>query len=82
MCPPSSAGMGSMFMNASMMLRNAVMLQNCIQSHVAGKRLPIVPKPPSDFAPSEVKTYFKSSTYPLRMFNPYLMPAGKLSQKP
>ena len=74
--------MGRMFMNARMILRNAVMRQNIIQSHVGGNRLPIEPKPPSDFAPSAVNTYFMSSTYPRSTFTPYTAPAGKLSKKP
>ena len=69
-CPPSSAGIGSMFMKARMMLRNAVMSQKRCQSQTGGKRLPIAPKPPSDFAPSEVKRYFRSPTYPPRTSKP------------
>ena len=80
--PPSSAGIGSMFMNARMMLRNAVILQNSIQSQTGGKRLPMAPNPPSDFAPSAVNTYFMSSTYPRNTPIPYLIPAGKLSRNP
>ena len=60
--PPSKAGMGRMFMNASMMERKAVILQKSYQFHSEGKRLPMVTKPPSDVAPSWVKTYLKSLT--------------------
>ena len=61
-CPPSSAGMGRMFMKARMTLRKAVSIQNVRASQAAGKMLPIVPKPPIDEAPSRVKTYFISPT--------------------
>ena len=69
-CPPSNAGMGSMFMKARIMLRKAVMRQNIIQSHVGGNRLPIAPKPPNDLAPSAVNTYLRSSTYPRNIPKP------------
>ena len=49
-------------MKARMMERKAVIFQNMYQSHMGGKRLPMAPKPPSDLAPSAVKTYFMSST--------------------
>ena len=61
-CPPSSAGMGSMFIKARMILRKAVMSQNMCQSHQGGKRLPLAPKPPRLLAPSEEKRYFMSPT--------------------
>ena len=47
-------------MKARMMERKAVIFQNNIQSHDGGKSEPMAPKPPSDLAPSEVKTYFRS----------------------
>ena len=51
-CPPSNAGIGSMFMNARMMLKKAVMLQNIYQFHSGGNIEAIEPKPPILFAPS------------------------------
>ena len=39
-------------MKARMMERKAVIYQNWCQSQVAGKMLPIVPKPPNCLAPS------------------------------
>ena len=70
-----------MFMKARIMLRKAVIFQNMYQSHMGGNRLPIAPKPPSDLAPSDVKTYFMSSTYEASTLQPYLIPAGMLSRK-
>ena len=40
----------------------AVINQNECQFHCDGNRLPIAPKPPSDFAPSAEKRYFMSPT--------------------
>jgi len=40
--PPSSAGMGSMFMNARMMEKMAVRVQKRSQSHTPGKVLPML----------------------------------------
>ena len=57
-CPPSSAGMGSMFIKARITERNAVIDQNCSQFHDSGKMLPMAPNPPRFFAPSRVNTYF------------------------
>ena len=81
-CPPSSAGIGKMFMNASMIERNAVINQNSCQSQVAGKRLPIDANIPTDFAPSDVNTYLKSLTYPRRTSKPNDIPAGNDAKKP
>ena len=60
--PPSKAGIGRMFMKASIRLRKAVVSQKVSQSHVAGKMLPMVMKLPTLLAPSAVKTYCKSLT--------------------
>ena len=68
-------------MKARMMERKAVIYQNWCQSHVAGKMLPIVPKPPSCLAPSFEKRYFMFPTYPFRVFTPRETPAGKDSKK-
>ena len=57
-------------LKARMMERKAVIYQNWCQSHVAGKMLPIVPKPPSCLAPSFEKRYFMFPTYPFRVFTP------------
>lgn len=46
-CPPSSPGMGRMFMTASMMERKAVVIQNPSQFQLPGKMLPMAMKPPS-----------------------------------
>ena len=56
MCPPSSPGMGRMFMTARMMLMRAVRSQNCCQSQAEGKMLPMVMKEPTLFAPSALAT--------------------------
>ena len=61
-CPPSSPGMGRMFMTARMMLMRAVRCQKARQSQVAGKMLPMVMKDPTLWAPFLVKTYFRSWT--------------------
>ena len=61
-CPPSNAGIGSMFMNARMMLKKAVMLQNIYQFHSGGNIEAIEPKPPMLFAPSPENRYFISPT--------------------
>ena len=46
-CPPSSPGMGRMFITARMIDRNAVFIQKSCQSHAAGKMLPMAMNPPS-----------------------------------
>ena len=61
-CPPSRAGMGRIFMKASIRLRKAVVSQNVSQSYVAGKMLPMVMKLPTLLAPSAVNRYCKSLT--------------------
>ena len=46
-CPPSSPGMGRMFITARMIDRNAVFNQKSCQFHAAGKMLPMAMNPPS-----------------------------------
>ena len=45
-CPPSSAGIGNIFMTANTIERKAVRYQNCIQLNCFGKILPIDINPP------------------------------------
>src|SRR5690606_9173695 len=45
-CPPSSAGMGSKFINAKMIDRKAVIFQNDSQSQVVGNTEPMALNPP------------------------------------
>jgi hypothetical protein len=47
-CPPSNAGIGRIFINASTIEKNAVMFQNLNQSHSGEKTLPKVINPPRD----------------------------------
>ena len=75
-CPPSNPGMGRMFINAKITERKAVIIQNEYQFHFAGKRFPIVPKPPSDDAPSLVNICLNWETYPFNVRMPYFTPAG------
>ena len=60
--PPSSAGIGRMFIKARMTEIKAVIDQKLYQSHCAGNKLAIVPKPPMEVAPSFVNMYLKSLT--------------------
>ena len=46
-CPPSSPGIGRMFITARMIDRKAVFIQKSCQSHVEGKMLPMEMNPPS-----------------------------------
>ena len=46
-CPPSSPGIGRMFITARMIDRKAVFIQKSCQSHCEGKMLPIEMNPPS-----------------------------------
>ncbi len=74
--PPSRAGMGRIFMKARATARKAAMFQNAIQSHESGKMLPMVPKPPTLFAPSLVKTSFIERAYDTSRSVPISMPRG------
>ena len=56
-CPPSSAGIGKIFMKAKITDRKAVIFQKAYQSHIGGKKLPIAPNPPKEDAPWGVNTY-------------------------
>ena len=60
--PPSKAGIGIMFMNASATDRNAVISQNESQFQRSGNIFPIVPNPPRLCAPSDEKTCFIEPT--------------------
>ena len=62
-CPPSSAGMGRMFMKARIIEIRAVLDQNPFQSHFDGNKLPIAPKPPNCEAPFFVKIYLNCAIY-------------------
>src|SRR5690554_2350647 len=76
-CPPSSPGMGRIFMKARITERKAVIIQKEYQLHFAGKRFPMVPKPPNDDAPSLVKMCLNWATYPFSVRRPYFTPAVK-----
>ena len=81
-CPPSSAGIGRIFIKARMSESIAVIFQKRYQFQAGGNILPIVPNIPTDFAPSAEARYLKSLTYPLRTLQPYSIPAGNDSMKP
>ncbi len=74
--PPSRAGMGIMFINASMMDRNAVICQKAYQLHDAGNMSPSVPNPPRLWAPSLVNISFSDDTYVARRSVPICQPRG------
>src|SRR5690606_13987029 len=57
-CPPSNAGMGSIFIKAKIIDKKAVESQNPCQSQESGKSLAIVPNPPTSVAPFLVKRNF------------------------
>ena len=57
MCPPSKAGIGKKFINASIIESNAVVSQKACQFQYEGNNFPIVPKPPNCDTPSLVKMY-------------------------
>ena len=63
-------------MNARMMDRKAVIIQNIYQSQTGGNIEPMAPKPPRLFAPSAEKTYCRSLTYPPNIPKAYPQPAG------
>ena len=46
-CPPSNAGIGSIFMKAKMIEIKAVLAQKPFQFQVEGNMFPIAPNPPN-----------------------------------
>ena len=69
-CPPSSAGIGKIFINARIIEIKAVLDQNPFQSHFEGNKLPIAPKPPNCDAPFFVNIYFNCAIYSYRVQYP------------
>ena len=61
-CPPSSAGIGKIFIKAKIIDISAVVYQKLVQSQVSGNRPPMAPKPPTCEAPFLVNTYLNCVT--------------------
>ena len=74
--PPSSAGIGKIFINANIIESNAVMPQNLCQFQVVSNKPPIEANPPICFAPSLLKISDKDLTYVESVSIPLVTPAG------
>ena len=81
-CPPSKAGIGRKFINASATDRNAVISQKLSQFQLSGNRLPMAPKPPMLLAPSAVATYLNDFTYDDSRSVPISQPLGIEPNRP